>query len=83
MFLIKNLVGKNWQMENSLLINFVQDISDLMTRGFHLVIFSFFHVTSEALKRFLGLHVLNSLYSRFLHSNMEDSVPSKLYKTRG
>lgn len=54
MYLIKNLVGKNWQMENSLLINFIQDINDLMTRGFLLVIFFFFHVTLEVMKHFLG-----------------------------
>lgn len=83
MYLIKNLVGKNWQMENSLLINFVWDISDLMTRGFLLVTFSFFRVTLKVMKHFLGLLVLNSLYSRFLLSNMEDSVPSKLYKISG
>lgn len=67
-------------MENSHLISFVQNISDLMIIGFP---FGSLHVTLEVLKYFLGLRVLNSLYSRFLHSIMEDSGPSQLHKISG
>lgn len=77
----------NWQKLtdeelSSLLISFVQNIGDTMIIGFRLVI-CYFHVTLEVLKHFTGLSVSNSFDSRFLCSNMEDSIPSKPYKISG
>ena len=79
-YLIQNLLAKigRWRTPFSLVLFKILVISWLLV--FHLVICSFFCVTSEVLKHFLGLSVLNSLYFRYLHSNMEDSIPSKLYK---
>ena len=50
--------------------------------GFHLVVCSF-HITLEVLKHFLGLSVLNSLYSRFLHSKRENIFPPSFIRSVG
>lgn len=67
---------------SSLHISFVQLVTDLMLVGFPFGCM-FLSYNFRSIEAFSSLSVLNSLYSRFLHSKREDSVPSKLHKISG